>query len=204
MGWKWNIDIIHDDCILVKLLNVKTNEYVKYLDIKKNYLNIKFINYFIKLFTEFDYFDEFYIEFNPMIFNLVDNIEFEFVLIKTSGFASEPDMNSFGIDKLNTNTNTNDIIWFPNPSNTALLVVPCYNHNNLIKEYIHIGKFIKSSNIDNKQKQNLIIKMFELYFELGKKEPNKKLWLSTHGKGVGWLHIRIDKIPRYIAWNPYK
>lgn len=203
MSWKWHpIVKIHHDCILVKLLNVKTNEYAKYLDIKENYSNIKFINYFIKLFMELDYFDEFYIEFNPIIFNLIDNIEFEFVLIKTSGFASEPDMNSFGVDNLNTNSN--DIIWFPNPSNTALLIVPCFNHGHPMEEYIHIGKFIKSSNICQKQKQNLIIKMFELYFELGKKDPGKKLWLSTHGKGVGWLHIRIDKIPRYITWNPYK
>ena len=200
MEWQWNIIKKHNDYIIVRLINTKTKKFVKWNRVKENYSNNTFIDSFIKLLSEFNPFDEFYIEFNPITFNLMDYIIFEFVLIKTSGFETNPDINTFGIEKLNTNSN--DIIWFPNPSNTSLLVVPCYNHNYPIQEYIHIGKFIKSSNI--KQKRNLIIKMFKLYFELLKKEPENKLWLSTHGKGVGWLHIRIDKIPRYISWKFYK
>lgn len=200
MEWQWNIIKKHDDYIIVRLINTKTKQFVNWNRVKENYSNNTFIDSFIKLLSEFNPFDEFYIEFNPITFNSMDYIVFEFVLIKTSGFASNPDINTFGIERLNTNSN--DIIWFPNPSNTALLVVPCYNHNYPIQEYTHIGKFIKSSNI--KQKRNLIKKMFELYFELLKQQPENKLWLSTHGKGVGWLHIRIDKIPRYISWNPYK
>lgn len=200
MEWQWNIIKKHDDYIIVRLINSKTKQFVKWNEIKDNYFNNEFIDSFIKLLLEFNTFDEFYIEFNPIRFIMINYIIFEFVLIKTSGFAFNSDINTFGIEKLNTNSD--DIIWFPNPSNTALLVVPCYNHNYPIKDYTHIAKFIKSSN--TKQKHNLIIKMFELYFELLKKEPRDKLWLSTHGKGVGWLHIRIDKIPRYITWNPYK
>lgn len=200
MEWQWNIIKKHDDYIIVRLINTKTKQFIKWNGVKENYQNNKFIDSFIKLLSEFNPFDEFYIEFNPITSNSMDYIIFEFVLIKTSGFASNSDINTFGIERLNTNSN--DIIWFPNPSNTALLVVPCYNHNYPIQDYTHIGKFIKSFNI--KQKRNLIIKMFELYFELLKQQPGNKLWLSTHGKGVGWLHIRIDKIPRYISWKPYK
>ena len=186
--------------IVVRLIDTITKQFIKFHLIKELYYDIEFINSFIKFLSLSNPFNEFYIEFIPITFNSMDKVIFEFVLIKTSNFASNPDIHTFGIEKLNTNSN--DIIWFPNPSNTSLLIVPCYNHNFPIKEYIHIGQFIKSSNI--KQKQMLIIKMFELYFELLKQLPENKLWLSTHGKGVGWLHIRIDKIPRYITWNYYK
>lgn len=200
MEWQWNIIKKCKDCIVVRLLNTANGKYIKWIDINENYFNTVFINSFIKFLVEFNPFDEFYIEFNPITFNQINHTVFEFVLIKTFGFASNPDINTFGIEKLNTNSN--DVIWFPNPSNTALLVVPCYNHNYPMDDYTHIGKFIKSFNI--KQKRNLIIKMFELYFKLLKQQPGNKLWLSTHGKGVAWLHIRIDKTPRYISWNPYK
>lgn len=54
------------------------------------------------------------------------------------------------------------------------------------------------------QKKNLIKIMFKLYFNKLNNKINKKFWLSTHGKGVGWLHIRIDESPTYISWNSYK
>lgn len=200
MEWKWNIIKNFSDYIVIRLIDTKTKNFVKWNKINENFSNNIFIDSFIKLLSEFNPFNEYYIEFSPIKYNSIEHNIFEFILLKTSGFASNPDIKTFGIEKLNTNSNK--IIWFQNPSNTALLIVPCYNHTYPIEEYIHIGKFIKSSNI--KQKRKLIIKMFELYFKLLEQEPNNKLWLSTHGKGVGWLHIRIDKIPRYITWKSYK
>lgn len=200
LEWQWILYEKNNNYVIFRLVNTATKQYIGWNEIFHNYSNYKFVSSFIKLLTEFDYFNEYYLEFNPVSYNQITNTIFEFVLIKTSGFASNPDITTFGIEKLNTNSN--HIIWFPNPSNTALLIVPCFNHSYSMDNYIHIGKFMKSHNV--KQKQKLVIKMFELYFKLLKSEPNNKLWLSTHGKGVGWLHIRIDKIPRYITWNKYK
>lgn len=131
---------------------------------------------------------------------MIDTVTFEFVLIKTTGFSSKTYIITFGVEKINKNSN--DIIWFPNPSNSSILVVPCFNHLFSINDYIHIGTFMRSSNI--KQKYNLVQSMFEIYFNELALQPNKKLWFSTHGKGVGWLHIRIDKPPKYITHKPYK
>lgn len=57
---------------------------------------------------------------------------------------------------------------------------------------------------NNNQKFNLVIKIFEIYFNELSSKPNNKLWLSTHCKGVGWIHIYIDQIPKYITNKTYK
>lgn len=61
---------------------------------------------------------------------------------------------------------------------------------------------MRSQNI--KQKFNLINSMFKTYLNKLTFQPNKKLWLSTHGKGVSWLHVRIDKTPKYIMCKEYR
>lgn len=112
---------------------------------------------------------------------MIDSVIFEFVLIKTNGFAPKADIITFGKEKINTNSNK--IIWFLNPTNSAILVVPCFNHLFPFDDYIHIGTFMCSSNI--KQKFNLVQSIFEIYFDQLAQHPNIKLWLSTHGKSVG-------------------
>ena len=34
-------------------------------------------------------------------------------------------------------------------------------------------------------------------------KDHKKLWLSTSGLGVPWVHIRLDTSPKYYTWEPY-
>ncbi|MCB9745411.1 MAG: hypothetical protein H6741_35220 [Alphaproteobacteria bacterium] len=31
-----------------------------------------------------------------------------------------------------------------------------------------------------------------------------RLWLSTSGLGVAWLHLRLDPAPKYYTWRPFK
>ena len=35
-------------------------------------------------------------------------------------------------------------------------------------------------------------------------QDNENIWLSTHGLGIPWLHIRIDTIPKYYSYKNYK
>ena len=32
----------------------------------------------------------------------------------------------------------------------------------------------------------------------------KRVWLSTSGLGVPWLHVRLDSEPKYYTWTEYK
>lgn len=161
--------------------------------------NDYFVNSLIQI-LQSNPFDEYYLEFKPTSLTDSPRTIFEFVIIKTSGFANNPDIKTFGEKKLNTNSNQIQI--FPNPTKTAILICPCFNHLYSMNSYTHIGKFMSSSN--QKQKSILLQGAFETYYNELSKSPNKKLWLSTHGKGVGWLHIRIDYTPKYITWPEYK
>lgn len=35
-------------------------------------------------------------------------------------------------------------------------------------------------------------------------DKNKKIWFSTSGLGVYWLHFRFDNYPKYYTYQPYK
>lgn len=161
----------------------------------------KFVSSFITLMESIEL-KTYYLEFVPVSRENFDKIAFEFVVIKTNEFDKKADLKQFGPDKLDTNSN--EIRVFPNISNTALLICPCYNHQNKMDEYIHIGKFISSTQIHREQKIMLFKTAFNVYLDQLLKLPDRKLWLSTHGRGVAWLHIRIDLIPKYISWNKYK
>ena len=181
---------------------VKNNVYLSWKDVFMMVeQNDKFVISFIQI-LESNQFATYYLEFVPVSKDNFDEILFEFVLIKTHGFEKDANITSFGEDKLDTNSNK--IISFPNLSKTCVLICPCFNHQIDINRYIHIGTFINSSNINQEQKVLLLSRAFNVYSDLLDKLPGQKLWLSTHGKGVAWLHIRVDLIPKYISWNKYK
>jgi hypothetical protein len=159
----------------------------------------KLINDIISILKESP-FESYYLEFSPVSWNTLGERIFEFVIMKTIGFIIKTDMMTFG--ESNINTNSNNIYTFPNLSKKSILMSPCYNHDYNINIYNNIGTFMRSSNLE--QQLLLFSTSFgELLTQL-KKNKNNFLWLSTHGKGVAWLHIRIDDNPKYISYQPYK
>lgn len=38
----------------------------------------------------------------------------------------------------------------------------------------------------------------------GGRGADRKLWLSTSGLGVSWLHVRVDSVPKYYNFEEYK
>jgi hypothetical protein len=82
-------------------------------------------------------------------------------------------------------------IVFPNLDRTALLVVPEPYQN---RKYGHIAEFIR--NAPSQQIHKVLILLAQTVKEHGPEYP----WISTHGHGVPWLHIRLDSIPRYLEW----
>ena len=39
--------------------------------------------------------------------------------------------------------------------------------------------------------------------KFGKSAPNRRVWLSTHGHGVFWLHLRVSFLPLYYSTDEY-
>jgi hypothetical protein len=36
------------------------------------------------------------------------------------------------------------------------------------------------------------------------KRERGPVWVSTSGLGVSWLHIRLDRRPKYFTWAPFR
>ena len=92
------------------------------------------------------------------------------------------------------------IVTFKNRGGNALLVVP-EPDNMSISDFSTISRFIKNADSD------LSIKFFKAVFRewhQNFKNDTNYSYLSTHGLGVHWLHVRIDKKPKYYHTIDYR
>jgi hypothetical protein len=64
--------------------------------------------------------------------------------------------------------------------------------------YPHLAVFLRSAPPDQCD---------ELFRAIGKATieflNDAPFWLSTSGSGVAWVHVRIDKRPKYYQYEPY-
>lgn len=102
----------------------------------------------------------------------------------------------------------NQVVSFPNLRGDANLIVPIPKRDNNWDcgyneklNYINISKFTENApteqqwafwqEVGNKMSENL-------------NNSNNAKWLSTHGLGVYYLHVRIDSEPKYYQHQEYK
>ena len=90
---------------------------------------------------------------------------------------------------------------FPNLGGDALMVVPCPSSE--ATSYSSLGTFMSTASEEQ-------IKAFwsktgsEALNHWGRKRSGEKVWMSTSGLGVYWLHLRLDSRPKYYTHRPYK
>lgn len=153
-----------------------------------------FVDVFIEPMKNVNY-DAYLFETTPVSIDNLD-IEFEYVLIKSDSLSkikSDPVPFSEYLNKCNKN-----ITVFKNPSGDTTLIVPCIKDK--IEIYAHIAKFIRNA------PNNQIYDLFKMISKKIKKllGKNKVVYLSTHGLGVYWLHVRLDQKPKYYRHQEYK
>ena len=94
-------------------------------------------------------------------------------------------------------SNDNYVTSFLNLSKSSMLVIPMPNKG---KVYTTLKDFM--DNAPEKQQQkfwNIVaVKAIEMNEQFG------KVWISTHGLGVPYLHIRIDTSPKYYTTRKFK
>ena len=93
-------------------------------------------------------------------------------------------------------TKQKNVISFLNLSKKSLLVVPIPKQG---KSYTTLKKFIDNAPIEQQKKfwkkvANSVHKMLK---------TNDKVWVSTHGTGVPYLHVRIDSYPKYYLTKQF-
>ena len=86
---------------------------------------------------------------------------------------------------------------FKNLKGDAQLIVP--NNINTECNYAHFASFLRTA------KEQEIDDFWKTIGTAYSNELNDQpIWLSTAGLGVHWLHVRIDKRPKYYRFEPFK
>jgi len=88
-------------------------------------------------------------------------------------------------------------IAFPNLGGDAQLVVPTPRAEPSV--YAHLAAFCRGAPM--KQQHTLWQQVGAVYARTVGRKP---IWLSTAGLGVAWLHIRLDRRPKYYRHGPYR
>ncbi|MCU0447112.1 MAG: hypothetical protein MUE85_19630 [Microscillaceae bacterium] len=77
------------------------------------------------------------------------------------------------------------------------MLAPCPRSEQ--QNYTHLARFVRQA--PDYQRHQL---WQTLALALEQRINAQPTWLSTAGLGVYWLHIRLDKIPKYYHFQPYK
>lgn len=124
---------------------------------------------------------------------------FEFTLINVPVFSNIKANSTPFKDKLKNCLSDTDVISFMNFSMKSKLIVPCSKTKN--KEvYTHIANFIRYAPINQ---IHSLLKEIPVQVNSFRKR-NDPIWVSTHGLGVYWLHVRLDSLPKYYKTQKYK
>jgi hypothetical protein len=83
---------------------------------------------------------------------------------------------------------------FPNLNNSATLISPQAKP----ADYSHLLSFVRKA--QPRQIINFWATVSRVVLEKTSSEP---LWISTSGRGVPWLHVRLDTQPKYYRHLPY-
>ncbi|MDJ0957779.1 MAG: hypothetical protein QNI91_13010 [Arenicellales bacterium] len=121
--------------------------------------------------------------------------DFEYVLINAPSLSRfQPDPLAFG-DQFNDAAS--EIVVFRNLGRDAILVAPVPLKRD--NDYAHLAAFLRSA-----PKTQIDALWKGVFKTLAHVLTDKPVWVSTSGLGVAWLHIRLDSIPKYYNYRPYK
>ena len=154
-------------------------------DVLNNWLNGKYLVYPKNLNKSFLY------ETSVLDLNKDKNIYKDKFIISENLDKMKQDFSSFE-SKFQNNKYA---VVFKNLSGDSILVVPVPRKN---KNFKSLKEFLdNASEIQKKE-----------YFKILAKTiinlKSEKVWISTHGLGVPYLHFRIDKYPKYYHTKNFK
>jgi len=122
---------------------------------------------------------------------------YEFVLVNSPQLSRINADSSPFQDRFNPTASEQTVVTFGNLTRSAELIVPCPIAPHHI--YTHFASFIR--NAPEAQKHDLFISLAD---QLDDNINDKPVWVSTSGLGVYWLHIRLDTLPKYYTYTPYR
>lgn len=88
------------------------------------------------------------------------------------------------------------VVTFGNLGGDSKLIAPVPAEG---RDFAHLASFVRSA--EREQAHELLRSMA---VEVERTLDDRPLWLSTSGLGVFYLHIRLDRRPKYYTYAPYR
>jgi len=121
---------------------------------------------------------------------------YEVMLIRSDALARlQPDEKAFAAQFRNTG---NFVATFPNLGGDAILIAP--EQIAASSSYSHLAAFVRSA---PSNQQHELFRSLGLAIDRFLNDYDGRIWISTSGLGVAWLHIRLDTYPKYYQHQPY-
>lgn len=137
----------------------------------------------------------FFWEMPPIRRGLTD-APYEFVLIRSDALARmAPDSEAFAAE---FKTAGNFVATFPNLGGDATLVAP--EQIAAATCYAHLAAFAR---MGPSAQQHELFRALARAIEISLRKHDRRIWISTSGLGIAWLHIRLDTVPKYYQYRPY-
>ena len=121
--------------------------------------------------------------------------DYEFVLLNSKRLATKkPNVKTYSqyFEK------GKQVAIFPNLSKKSYLIAPTPFASDYAC-YTHLANFVRDA-----PPEQIDIFWKTVGNEFHERLNEQNLWLSTHGLGVSWLHVRLDSNPKYYRHQPYK
>ncbi|HEX3432076.1 MAG TPA: hypothetical protein VHT03_14440 [Rhizomicrobium sp.] len=124
------------------------------------------------------------------------DIPYEFMLIRSDSLAHmAPDTQAFAAQ---FRTTSNFVATFPNLGRDAVLVAP--EQVAASAAYAHLAAFVRSA--PQTQQHELFRAVGDAVHDFIRMYDTR-VWISTSGLGIPWLHVRLDTVPKYYQHQPY-
>lgn len=121
---------------------------------------------------------------------------FEFVLVDSPGLQrATADPTPF---RAHLDADPRPIVTFENLGRDAVLIVP--NRAPGDEGYGHLASFVRTAPVETRH--HLWRSVAEAMQARLQTEP--RVWLNTAGAGVPWLHVRLDRRPKYYRGGLYE
>ena len=121
--------------------------------------------------------------------------QFEFTLLDEPRLARRPDEQTFA-EHFATGE-SNEVVVFPALGKGTTLISPKPTNEATI--YSDLASFLRSAS----ESQSTALWQ-AVGIATSDHVSNEPLWLSTAGGGVAWLHVRLDRRPKYYGHEPYR
>jgi len=121
---------------------------------------------------------------------------YECMVIRSDALARmAPDTDAFAAQF----RSAGDIVaTFPNLGGDAVLLAP--EQIAASTSYAHLAAFVRTGPI---AQQHELFRALGVAIDASLRKHDRRIWISTSGLGIAWLHIRIDKSPKYYQHQPY-